>query len=468
MMKDEIMAITQVQKIWRGALVRQAGYRFLHWIYIRDARHFAATNIQGQVRGMIARERFLEYKSATAIQKMWRGYTAMEKYWHALGSAIQIQAILRGWQQFKLYHKQLELAPVIQRAGRCYIAREELARRKFILRLVNQVNRKSPKNDEKTKNNKRNSVKSFKHTGVGIDQDGCMEVDSAARTIQGFFRMVQKEVDMAIRAEKKKRRNRKEKLRSNKDTTDKDDELLENVWNTTLQNNGEMQPHGKTPRVRNSGPGDQATPSSNKNRNRNDSHLPRPRNGSTIRTRRPPDSNKKKSSERSKTGKDDTVVVASRPDSDKDDDNVSVASYCSSSSSTSSQGRVPKSRVEMSEKEMDEDFCLETAWMDTEVLYSKRPAKYNGVAKRGNDPRSSKMAIFLQSSLTNSQRHGSRGRSRSNSAERRTPVDMKGKMSASSARLPPGHSSHLPAHLEIAARGLSRSHSRSAILRSHQ
>jgi hypothetical protein len=145
LMKDEIKGLIQIQKVWRGYDVRAQGLRFVNWIFIRDVRNLAACIIQRHIRGMIAREAYLDYRSATAIQKAWRGHNGLDKFWNILGCAIQIQSIFRGWQCSTRYQKQREVVPTIQRAARCYMATEELERRKLIIGLVNEVNKKPQK-----------------------------------------------------------------------------------------------------------------------------------------------------------------------------------------------------------------------------------------------------------------------------------------------------------------------------------
>jgi hypothetical protein len=317
MMKDEITAAIQVQKIWRGAIVRGRGYRFVEWIFTRDIRILAATIIQSHTRGLFPRIRYLEYKSATTIQKTWRCFTGRERYWHTLGSVIQIQAIIRRWQQQILCRKQKVLVHVIQRAVRCFFAREELSRRRFILKLISQVNHKSSTSHERerartpskqfeessartttTARTKPSSertttalTKPFNERTTAVDDS--KRIDQAARTIQKFFRMVKAEVDRAIRAKKKKRRSKHKERRKKKAIDEEDDNILENVWNTTLQNK-----------------------SSRKGLRTSSSKHVSSRSKDRISSR----------SRKSKSRKDDTVILTSRRQWTKDDDNVSMAS----------------------------------------------------------------------------------------------------------------------------------------------
>mmetsp|Transcript_7630 Transcript_7630/g.15671 ORF Transcript_7630/g.15671 Transcript_7630/m.15671 type:complete len:1781 (+) Transcript_7630:812-6154(+) len=440
LLSDKIDAAIKVQKVWRGMQVRDQGYRFVQWIFIRDVRDLAATIIQRHMRGLIAREQFLEYSSAIKLQKIWRGYRATENYWHQLGSAIQIQAIARGWIQYTRYNKQILLAPTIQRSVRCYFAREELARRKFILKLVNQVNKKSPKSQVERKPAKPFQDEKAEWTTVVADRQ---RIDRAARILQKFFRMVKKEVDRAVRAEKKKRRHKtKDKRRRQKAT--QEDDLLENVWNSTS--------------------------SGNKSESRSSSK--------TRSSSRRKGTSSRHAASKSKVRKDDKVILSSRRQFENSDEGTSVVSYWSNSNSQVPP-RVPKSRKGLSAKEKHDDLALETAWMDTSVAFSKGSSssqpkkKWNGVPPINTNIVPNPQRAAAQPSRTGSSRGRSvsNSRGRSLSVERRAPRDddsgvmISGKMGASSsaARQTPGPASHIPEHLlaEQRERSRSRSHSQS-------
>ena len=283
----------------------------------------------------------------------------MEMYWHILGSAIQIQAVVRGWQQAGLYHKQRDGVPTLQRAVRCFLARQELSRRKFILKVVSSVNsRKSPKEKKRSKDETEWTM---------IEQERKM-IDCAARTIQRFFRMVKMEVDRAIRAERRRRRKNgkhKDKRKKKMFSDLEEEDLLENVWQTTVHNNNNNNVSDSLQASK--GDGYLSTSNRNPSQVKSSSCRRKLKDGSEGFSFETSDYKRKP-----RPRKDDTVMMTSRRN--WNDDTASVASYWST---TSSHARVPKSRIALSEKDIDEDFALETAF--SEINLAKG-------AKRLNNP----------------------------------------------------------------------------------
>jgi hypothetical protein len=98
MMSDTIAAAIVAQKIWRGVSVRMKGLSFILW----------------------HRRLFVEDPAATTIQKAWRGYVAIQSYWHTLGSAIQIQGAIRGWL-IAMSYRRTKATILLQRCTRKWI-----------------------------------------------------------------------------------------------------------------------------------------------------------------------------------------------------------------------------------------------------------------------------------------------------------------------------------------------------------
>jgi hypothetical protein len=156
--------------------------------------------------------------------------------------------------------------------------------------------------------------------------------DRAAITIQKFFQMVKMEVDRAIRAEKKKRLKTRDTVTTSSPAEGEGRfQTLKMIVFTTLQNNG-----GETPASR-SGKPMNGIDMNRKSRSSQSQGVSVLKDFSSDNNARP--------------RKNDTVILTSRRHWDKDDDNASVASYYST---TSSQFKVPISRMRLSEKEMDD------------------------------------------------------------------------------------------------------------------
>ena len=138
------------------------------------------------------------------------------------------------------------------------------------------------------------------------------KLDRAARVIQRFFSMVKKEVDLAIRAEKKRRKKRRKKRQHRKVVSTDEDALLDNVWQSIEE-----------PSIK-----------------REIGH----QRGAH------------------KLPAEYAMANRSRP---VDEDTRSFIS-------TSSVVKVPKSRMGLATRIIDEDYALETAWMDAGINMAKR------------------------------------------------------------------------------------------------
>lgn len=173
---QSIVRMRKAQALWSGKLRKsrpssKSRVPPAKQIQLLHERAFSPPR-QTQSSGSLNR-RELRENAATAIEKSWRGFYARQNYWHALGSAILIQAFSRGWIS-KRRLTALRLRAVLQ-----------------------------------------------------IDKDRHF----AARVVQRFFLMVKAEVDREIRAEKKRRKARR-KAKKRRDAME--ESLLENVWKSTI------------------------------------------------------------------------------------------------------------------------------------------------------------------------------------------------------------------------------------------
>lgn len=336
-MADEITAAIMVQKTFRGASVRTE-HCFLHWKEISRRREIAVIT----------------------IQRYWRGYSASEKYWQILGSAILIQSFARMWDQVDKYNALYGATILVQSFARVMLAKQELERRKFIISFVKtmqgtQTNTgskspvrnnaartadlsktsvtKRPKESSTTIRTKQQSLP--RASEKGKDWKNVLEeqqrLDRAARVIQSFFSMVKREVDLAIqKAEKKRRKKKKSRKQRPKQETEQEDIILDDVWDKIGESSK------KSTRAEETAPNFKET----------------------IESRKP---------------KLPAVyaVPGSVPTGQGEDDARSFIS-------TSSFHKAPQSRMALPKRIIDDDYALETAWMDAHVSERKKQASAKG------------------------------------------------------------------------------------------
>jgi hypothetical protein len=287
----------------------------------------AASVLQKNWRGFRVRNqgyRFVKWlstwqrrrRAAIEIQRTWRGFSATEKYWNTLGSVILIQSLARKLIQELKYNEIYGATLVVQSFVRVILAKQELERRRFILSLVHTIQGKDPL---PTKRNSR-KVSRAEQSGAANWELVLAEqrrLNNAARVIQRFFAMVKKEVDLAIAQKEKKRRKRKKKNKQHRRPTNDEDYFLEKVWGSTFED-------------------------------------PSARPGRTERQAQKPKLPREYSRNTRNLG------------------SKSVDDDARSHISTSSINRVPKSRMGLPSRIIDEDYALETAWMDAEIKVAKR------------------------------------------------------------------------------------------------
>jgi hypothetical protein len=172
----------------------------------------------------------------------------------------------------------------------------------------------------------------------------------AANTIQGFFLMVKAMVDREIRAEKKRRKERK-KLRQIHHTPEMEDDLLESIWASTIEKTDVSDPRASKKSRRSSGvprmPRDSASVASDFSGSR----------GSKRRFKIDPNL----------ASFHEPIVRDSNRLRDYDE-----RSMCSQSTAWSSLSRPPPPRLTTySPNELKDDVSLEEAWIDVEISQMK-------------------------------------------------------------------------------------------------
>jgi hypothetical protein len=164
-------------------------------------------------------------KAAVKIQRIWRGYIASQSYWQILGSTILIQAVIRGWSaKLRLRRIREDVLTEIQASNviKSFL-RSKVERCRFLhtvgAAMVIQT-----------------YFREWREVKCKANEE---TMDQAAVKIQKFFLMIRAEVDREIRhrnARKKRRMSRLVNKRGTDSSRDKlDDELLENAWQTCVE-----------------------------------------------------------------------------------------------------------------------------------------------------------------------------------------------------------------------------------------
>jgi hypothetical protein len=183
--------------------------------------------------------------------------------------------------------------------------------------------------------------------------------DLAANTIQGFFLMVKAMVDREIRAEKKRRKERR-KLKQIHHTPENEDDLLESIWASAIEKTDETT---------------DIDPRKSSSRSRRLPSVPRtPRVGNDCAS---VTSERSRGSRRRPKG--DRHLNTSR---DYDERSVN-----SQSTARSNLSRAPPPRLtQYSSNEWKNDASLEEAWVDVKVshLKEKRPSSKSSSSKRSS------------------------------------------------------------------------------------
>lgn len=373
MIPETIKAAVLVQRNWRGVSVRMKGLKFTNW----------------------HRMLYVENPAAICIQRNWRGFNALQSYWHALGSAIQIQGAVRRWMarltfasMRKVYLKGV-CATKMQALARRYLVRKRLSGVSKLPKLQAFVRRYLARlevaemlgaailiqcafrgHQAKKEAKQRRLIYLFVRSATSSESNGAKEVqpqqeslrdwemailrqrqvEHAARRIQRFFLMVRREVDMEIQSAKAKRR-RKSRRKQKQSQHDADDDLLENIWSKTMDCQDFSSAAGlfyQTASTESAGPGRVMKPMSEHNGNewlRQATHASLASRPPISRHGDPPESPLVRQQK----------MMSRRP-----------------ASASNRRPRVPSSRLRtLSHDEMEQDFHLEEAWIDTEIRRAK-------------------------------------------------------------------------------------------------
>jgi hypothetical protein len=165
-------------------------------------------------------------KSAIKIQRIWRGYYANQSYWQILGSTILIQAVIRGWTA-KLHLRRIRESVLIEiRASNVIksFLKSKVERCRFLHTVGAAMVIQTYFREWRAQKCKKEIP---------------LVMDRAASKIQKFFLMIRAEVDREVR-QYSSRKKRHKSRKANKEVYDSgrdkmDDELLENVWQTSIE-----------------------------------------------------------------------------------------------------------------------------------------------------------------------------------------------------------------------------------------
>ena len=215
--------IITVQRICRGFVGRQRAYHA--WLKIKEDEY--ARLIQRIYRGHKARtgEEFCQalstyrerrFQCATFVQKHWRGYDKRRRYWYTLGCCLQIQRMMRGSMARQSYVNERDSIIKFQCIFRRYMAKQKYMQMRFIMMLL--VSAENEKGNRAAAIKLQNWYKRILKARIEGE---------AALIIQSFFLMVKAMVETEIRAEKRRRKLRK--LLKNR-TPAFDEMLLEDAW----------------------------------------------------------------------------------------------------------------------------------------------------------------------------------------------------------------------------------------------
>lgn len=309
-LRGEILAATLIQSAWRG-FVSYTDYVFT----IADV-----IMAQKVARGYMDRKKhkkdLIEMKkkvvvekgkigAARLIQNTFRRFIVRQNYWYTLGCTMQVQSWMRGRLVILQQRREQSAALKLQCATRCWLARQQILQKKFILALVHAAKVETSRN-----------VATLVNQEMVQSHLESKKRDEAARIIQRFFLMVKLEVDQMVRLAKRRKKWRKRVSQNQQRNVRLDDEdhdfLLENTWGAVNEKKDKL-------------PTSYSISST---------QLPFPRK-----------------------------ILHPHP---RQDDNQSL--YSQLTGSTCKYYRLPPARMQkMNSTEMDEDFKLEVAYIDVEI-----------------------------------------------------------------------------------------------------
>lgn len=362
----KFLAVRKMQATWRSYVVRIAYKEYLaaskiqamvRGYLIRNCfwQRCAAQTIQRYARAYLCTTPFHKYASARCIQRSWRGYVVRSCYRQqivdssrATLACVKIQRQSRRFFTQMRYLETIGSIIVVQTVARRYLANKEREKRRIIKLIFDQA---------------RNMI-----DGNGQNFEALVrqqERENAARKIQRFFLWVKAEVDREIRHQEKRleRKNKKRLKRSKKD--DEEDALLENVFkNVATSPANQISNSAKFPSVH-----DSRLPKRTSVAVLNDPHMiaiPEEYRGVGVQNRGQP--SKKTSGLNKNKRRDDGETV-------------------NSDASSSLYYKVPAPRLHrLKRSELDEDFCLEEAWIDTEIKNARERRQTDRMHRKSSKP----------------------------------------------------------------------------------
>jgi len=396
----EFLAARKIQSIVRQRQVRKRFVKLRAWVLVKTIS--SAIVVQRVFRGQRTRQQvptFMvwyeknskTYKAASAIQKLVRGHHSRLQYWELLGSAIQIQRIFRGHSARVFIARELATREVARRYKEAAMKVQAVARgmqvryafrtigaavqiqamcRGMLTRLAFRRSRATVQIQAQYRSHRTRcafqdlieaiivvqsvirgflgklSASKIRDLEISAAQSDftvtipeeceedivtrAMRVDNAARTLQRFFLWVKAEVDREVRNAKKRKKSRR-KQRHHK--SDDQDRLLETVWASSFDFGSE--------KIRQAEAAAAYELSS-----------PRSRSNGVDRNARVP--------ELYKTFPETLLFQSKKVDDDRVSDISSTV-----------HNRIPRPRREFSRSQRDDDFDLEEAWIDTEIVNAK-------------------------------------------------------------------------------------------------
>jgi hypothetical protein len=333
----EYLAASKIQAVVRGYLIR-----FCFW------ERTAARIIQRYARAYLCTKPFHKYAAARTIQRSWRGYSVRSAYREQIvDSARTTLACIKIQRQSRRFFAEMKYLEVIgsvivvQTVARRYLAWKECRNRRVLKRVFEQA---------------RSII-----AGDNPDFEVLMrqqERENAARKIQRFFLWVKSEVDREIRHQEKRLQRRKLKRRQKRSKRDdEEDALLENVFRNVAASPANM-----------SRPPGQSTPHDFV-KALNDPHMIAvPEEYRGVAFIRQGQSTKHLGTKSKQSGHEDGETVSSE---------VSSTYYY----------KMPPPRVHrLKRSELDEDFCLEEAWIDTEIQNARERRQADRMQRKSSKP----------------------------------------------------------------------------------
>jgi hypothetical protein len=213
--------------------------RFLNYMlarYMRERTNTAAILVQSSARIWLAKKELRAHFGARQIQSLWRGARSRDNIYRGF-VAIQIQAIIRRWLARTAAAEKLGAIILLQSLARGFLGRRSARERRLIMLFVRSVASIKAESVSTTKTLRKVAIPKKGSQNASIMSIRTNREIAAARTIQRFFLMVKAAVDREIRRThtKKRRKNKLQSYHANrKMIEDADDEVLENIWVSTV------------------------------------------------------------------------------------------------------------------------------------------------------------------------------------------------------------------------------------------